>query len=292
MTWIGVGHSSWASGIYISTVKGRPIPLHPAQTWGALIHCLRFRLQAAPVGGWCGGALLAGCCNGYLCRLPKAVSASVMASGIGVLISPCPSICMKKREHRRCPCLPLPVSRWGLHSNCVAKRVLAKRGRRGERKVASRAVGASTWPSAGGVPCLATGIPESAAIGQYSAAGRRRVALVTVLPLSCRKSRGPVECDRHEEAANRRLCHFTIWQQPFAVAVGVSASRLLVIRRVARDIHRCCNCLRGGGRIFVMLIDTMIPEPFDEIARAIRPHRCTRVSVCLWRWASSDALII
>jgi ZIP family zinc transporter len=221
---------------------------------------LALPLQAALWGLVAGGALLAGAATGYFVRLPKAVSASVMAFGIGVLISALSFDLMEEAVSTGGVLAAVTGFSLGAALYALANAVLAKAGAR-ERKVASRAVGASLAIAVGS---LLDGIPESAAIG-ISLLDGEGVALVTVLAIVLSNiPEGLSSAIGMKEAGKSAGYVFTIWST-IALACGVSAFLGYVVIGELPEIYIAAAIACAAGAIFVMLIDTMIPEAFDEM---------------------------
>ncbi|WP_099826878.1 ZIP family metal transporter [Oceaniglobus indicus] len=217
-------------------------------------------LQAALWGLVAGGALLVGAAVGYFAPLSRTISASVMAFGIGVLISALSFNLMEEATATGGVLAALVGFALGGGIYAVANAALARAGAR-ERKVSTRAVGASLAIAVGS---LLDGIPESAAIG-ISLLDGEGVAVVTVLAIVLSNIPEGLSSAISMKTAGKSAAYvFGLWS---AIALACSLSALLgyvVIGGLPR-IYIAAAIACAAGAIFVMLIDTMIPEAFDEM---------------------------
>ena len=221
---------------------------------------LALPLQAAIWGLVAGGALLIGAAIGYFVRLPKVVSASVMAFGIGVLISALSFDLMDEAVATGGVLAAMIGFLLGGAVYALANAALAKAGAR-ERKVSTRAVGASLAIAVGS---LLDGIPESAAIG-ISLLDGEGVALVTVLAIVLSNIPEGLSSSIGMKSAGKSAGYvFTIWTA-IALACSISAFLGYVVIGGLPKIYIAAAIACAAGAIFVMLIDTMIPEAFDEM---------------------------
>ncbi len=221
---------------------------------------LTLPVQAALWGLVAGGALLVGATIGYFVRLPRVFSASVMAFGIGVLISALSFDLMEEAVATGGVIAAVIGFTLGGSIYALANAALAKAGAR-ERKVSTRAVGASLAIAVGS---LLDGIPESAAIG-ISLLDGEGVALVTVLAIVLSNIPEGLSSAIGMKAAGKSAVYvFTIWTT-IALACSISAFLGYVVIGGLSEVYIAAAIACAAGAIFVMLIDTMIPEAFDEM---------------------------
>lgn len=208
-----------------------------------------------------GGALLLGAAIGYFVRLPKVVSASVMAFGIGVLISALAFNLMEEAFATGGVWAAVIGFIIGGAIYALANAALARAGAR-ERKSSSRVgAGASLAIAIGS---LLDGIPESAAIGISLLEGEG-VAVVTMLAIFISNVPEGLSSSIGMKAAGKSASYvFGIWGV-IALACGVSALLGYLVIGGLGSFYIGAAIACAAGAIFVMLIDTMIPEAFDEM---------------------------
>ncbi len=223
-------------------------------------------VQAALWGLVAGGALLVGASIGYFLRLPAILASSVMAFGIGVLISALAFDLMDESFVMGGIWAATAGFAIGGTLYALAGAALARAGARG-RKLSGAASGASRGAAASlaiAVGSLLDGIPESAAIG-ISLLDGEGVALVTVLAIVVSNiPEGLSSTIGMKKAGKSATYVFSIW---IAITLACSLSAwlgYLVIGQMGPVIIAAAIACAAGA-IFVMLIDTMIPEAFDEI---------------------------
>lgn len=220
-------------------------------------------LQAALWGFVAGGALLIGAAIGYYIRLPRMVSSSVMAFGIGVLISALAFDLMDEAFHTGGLSAALVGFIVGATIYALANVALAQAGA-SERKQSDRAASGAVASVAIAVGSLLDGIPESAAIG-ISLLDGEGVALVTVLAIFISNVPEGLSSSIGMKAAGRSAGYvFTIWG---GIALACAFSAWLGYIGIGRlpPFYIGAAIASAAGAIFVMLIDTMIPEAFEEM---------------------------
>lgn len=220
-------------------------------------------LQAALWGFLAGGALLFGAAIGYFIKLPKVVSSSIMAFGIGVLISALAFDLME--EATQASGVPAAITGFifGAALYALANAALAQAGAR-QRKVADRATVAASASIAIAIGSLLDGVPESAAIG-ISLLDGEGVALVTLLAIFISNVPEGLSSSIGMKASGKSAAYvFAIWSS-IALACGVSAFLGYTVIGTLDPFFIGAAIACAAGAIFVMLIDTMIPEAFDDM---------------------------
>lgn len=218
-------------------------------------------IQTALWGLVAGGALLLGAAIGYFVRLPKVVSASVMAFGIGVLISALAFNLMEEAFEIGGVVAAVTGFIIGGAIYTIANAALAHAGARSRKRSTGAGAGASLAIAIGS---LLDGIPESAAIG-ISLLDGEGVALVTMLAIFISNVPEGLSSSIGMKAAGKSAAYvFGIWGS-IALACGVSALLGYLIIGGLGTFYIGAAIACAAGAIFVMLIDTMIPEAFDEI---------------------------
>lgn len=222
-------------------------------------------LQAALWGLLAGGALILGALFGYFAKLPRVVSSSVMAFGIGVLVSALAFDLMDEA-----------LITGGLYSAmlgfviggslyAVANAFLARMGAE-ERKRSGRTgvapgVGASLAIAVGS---LLDGIPESTAIG-ISLLDGEGVAFATMLAIFISNVPEGLSSTVGMKSAGKSAAYvFSIWGG-IALMCSLSAFTGYMVIGQLGPFWIGVAIASAAGAIFVMLIDTMIPEAFEEM---------------------------
>ena len=220
-------------------------------------------VQAALWGLVAGGALLLGATIGYFVRLPKVVSASVMAFGIGVLMSALAFNLMEDAFETGGVVAAVTGFGIGAAIYAVANAVLARAGARA-RKLSTRAGTGATASLAIAIGSLLDGIPESAAIG-ISLLDGEGVALVTMLAIFISNVPEGLSSAIGMKSTGKSAAYvFGIWGT-IAMACGLSAALGYLVIGDLGPFYIGAAIACAAGAIFVMLIDTMIPEAFDDI---------------------------
>jgi len=223
-------------------------------------------VQAALWGLVAGGALLVGASIGYFLRLPAIVASSVMAFGIGVLISALAFDLMD--EAFALGGIWAAVTGFALGGTlyALAGAALARSGARG-RKLSGGASATSQSAAASlaiAVGSLLDGIPESGAIG-VSLLDGEGVALVTVLAIVVSNIPEGLSSSIGMKKAGKSATYvFSIWITITLVCSLSAWLGYMVIGQMGPAVIGAATACAAGA-IFVMLIDTMIPEAFDEI---------------------------
>lgn len=226
-------------------------------------------LQAALWGLVAGGALLIGAAIGTYLRLPKVVSSSVMAFGIGVLVSALAFDLMDEAVATAGVGAAVTGFITGAALYALANAVLARAGAR-QRKLSGRAATSAGASFAIAVGSLLDGVPESAAIG-ISLLDGEGVALVTVLAIFVSNVPEGLSSSIGMKAAGKSASYiFAIWTA-IALACALSAFLGYTVIGGLAPFYIAASIACAAGAIFVMLIDTMIPEAFDKIHTASGP---------------------
>lgn len=219
-------------------------------------------LQAALWGLLAGSALVLGAAIGYFARLPRVVSSGVMAFGIGVLVSALAFDLMDEALGTGGLFAAIAGFVFGAALYAVANAILARSGAR-ERKLSGRkaGVGASLAIAIGS---LLDGIPEAAAIG-VSLLDGEGVALVTMLAIWISNVPEGLSSTVGMKAAGKPAGYiFSIWGG-IALMCAVSAFLGYMVIGQFGPFWIGAAIASAAGAIFVMLIDTMIPEAFNDI---------------------------
>lgn len=221
-------------------------------------------IEAALWGGLAGGALLLGAAVGYLFQIPRAVSAAVMAFGVGVLIA-CLAFNLMTEAIHLGGVLPSSIGFvLGAALFAGANAVLASQGAKHRKRTKRGAGAAATASLAIALGALLDGVPEAAAIGTSLLDGHG-VALVTVLAVFISNlPEGLSSTVGMKSAGLSARFIFALW---IGITIACIASAWLgyVFIGGFGSFWVAVAVASAAGAIFVMIIDTMVPEAFEEI---------------------------
>ena len=222
-------------------------------------------LQAGLWGLLAGGALLLGAFVGYRFQVPQRLIAAIMAFGSGVLISALSFELMEHAFHTGGIASTAAGFLGGALVYTLANWFLSQRGARHRKRSARQRPahengGSSTAIAVG---ALLDGIPESIVIG-LSMLGGSGVSMVAVAAIFLSNiPEGLSSAAGMKQSGRSRRYIFGIWGG-IALASGVAA--LLgysVFRHFSPQVVAATTAVAAGG-VLAMLVDTMIPEAFEE----------------------------
>lgn len=224
-------------------------------------------LTAALWGGFAGFALLLGAAAGYFMNVPKRVSALIMAFGVGVLIA-CIAFNLMPEALHLGGTLPSVIGFvLGGVAYAIANAFLSQSGAQ-DRKRSSGAAAAASLAIALGA--LLDGIPEAMAIGTSLLDGRG-VAVVTVVAIFISNLPEGLSSTVGMKTAGKSAGFiFAIWGMITVVCILSAWLGYAVIGGFG-SFYVAIAVASAAGAILVMLVDTMIPEAFEEIGAASGP---------------------
>lgn len=222
-------------------------------------------LQAGLWGLLAGGALVIGALIAYFLKIPTRLIASIMAFGSGVLISALSFDLMDEAYHRG-----------GLDSTSIGFIVgatvytginvlLSKNGakhrkRSGNQPSESDQNGSGLAIAAG---ALIDGIPESIVIGLSMLKGGA-VSMVAVIAIFLSNvPEGLSSAAGMKKAGRSALYIFGIWTAIAVISGLASLAGFSVFRNFSPDVVAASTALAAGA-ILSMIVDTMIPEAFQD----------------------------
>ncbi|MCW9012799.1 MAG: ZIP family zinc transporter [Gammaproteobacteria bacterium] len=228
-------------------------------------------LEAAFWGGFAGLALLLGAAIGYFVKLPHKVVASIMAFGAGVLISILSFELMETATHKGGLLSAIMGFSFGViiysGANAVLSLYGAKHRKRSQVPGSHSAQGAGTAIVLG---AIIDGVPEAAAIG-VSLLDGEGVALLTVFAIFLSNIPEGLSSSAGMRASGKSARYvFGLW---FSIAGVCAMSAWLGFRFLGLfgDTYVAFATAVAAGAILVMVIQTMVPEAFEDIHNITGP---------------------
>ncbi|MGE5297018.1 MAG: ZIP family metal transporter [Solirubrobacterales bacterium] len=223
-------------------------------------------LQAGFWGFVAGTALLIGAALAYWVHVPRRATASIMAFGSGVLISALSFDLMDEAYHRGGFDSTATGFVGGAAMYTLANWALAHYGAKHRKRSGGQQPSEDQQPGSGmaiAVGALLDGIPESIVIGLSLLKGGA-VSFVAVIAIFLSNIPEGLSSVVGMKKAGRSLNYiFGVWSG-IAVASGVaSLLGYAVFQNFVPDVIAATTAIAAGAML-AMLVDTMIPEAFDE----------------------------
>ncbi len=218
--------------------------------------------QAALWGWFAGSSLLLGSCLGWYLNLPPRVISSVMAFGSGVLISALSFELMDEAYHNGGFIAAAPGFLAGIAIYTLGARFVNKRGAK-YRKRSGLHQKKDSNARAIAFGALLDGIPESIVIGLSLISGKGP-SLVTVMAIFISNIPEALSSSSGMKKAGRSKNHvFVLWGGIAAVS-GISSLVGYTLFGKLSILWISSITALAAGAILAMIIDTMIPEAFEE----------------------------
>lgn len=233
-------------------------------------------LEAVLWGASSGLALLLGAAIGYYVKLPHKIVSSVMAFGAGVLISALSFELMETATHQGGLAAAALGFVFGVALYSGANALLSAMGARHRKRSQISRIAETDVAAAGGVGtaialgALLDGIPESAAIG-VSLLDGNGVALVTVFAIFISNIPEGLSSSAGMRKSGRSAAFvFFLWSA-IAVASALAAWLGYAFLGQFGDQYVAFATAVAAGAILVMIIQTMVPEAFEDIHNITGP---------------------
>ncbi|WP_435090247.1 ZIP family metal transporter [Micromonospora aurantiaca (nom. illeg.)] len=223
-------------------------------------------LEAGFWGLLAGSALLIGAAVGFFARVPRRVTASVMAFGAGVLLSAV-SFELIDEAHEQGGVLPVAIgAAAGALLYTAANVLLARHGARHRKRSGDEQPSEREQPGSGtaiAVGALLDGVPESVVIGASLLAGGP-VSLVTVIAVFLSNvPEGLSSAAGMRQAGRTRRYVFGLWTAIALISGAAALAGYTLLGGAPPEVLATITALAAGA-ILAMITDTMVPEAFAD----------------------------
>ncbi|MFD6713045.1 ZIP family metal transporter [Micromonospora chalcea] len=223
-------------------------------------------LEAGFWGLLAGSALLIGAAVGFFARVPRPVTASVMAFGAGVLLSAV-SFELIGEAHEQGGLRPVVIgAAAGALAYTGANVLLARHGARHRKRSGDEQPSEREQPGSGtaiAVGALLDGVPESVVIGASLLAGGP-VSLVTVIAVFLSNvPEGLSSAAGMRQAGRTRRYVFGLWTAIALISGAASLAGYTLLGGAPPEVLATITALAAGA-ILAMITDTMVPEAFAD----------------------------
>ncbi|MGE5419527.1 MAG: ZIP family metal transporter [Chloroflexota bacterium] len=223
-------------------------------------------LQAGLWGLLAGAALLVGACIAWFVKVPLRVIASVMAFGSGVLISALSFDLMDEAYKRGGMDSAAVGFIGGAVIFTVINYILGLKGAKHRKRSGAMQPSESDSEGSGltlAVGALIDGIPESVVIGLSMLKGGA-VSMVAVIAIFLSNLPEGLSSAAGMKKAGRSATYiFTVWGTIALISGLSSLAGFTFFKNFSPDVVAASTAFAAGA-ILAMIVDTMIPEAFQE----------------------------
>lgn len=215
-------------------------------------------------GGVSGSALLLGALIGYYVKLPHKVISGIMAFGVGVLIATLSFNLMEEAVEQGTVASAVIGFAIGVVIYTGANALLSHHGAKHRKHSRRPAVAKASAGTAIAIGSLIDGVPESAAIG-ISLLDGEGVALMTVIAIFLSNlPEGLSSSVGMKRDGKSAFYIFSLWVGISGAAALAAYLGFTVIGGMSPVILSAATAVAAGA-ILVMILQTMIPEAFEDI---------------------------
>lgn len=223
--------------------------------------------QATLWGGLAGGALILGALIGYLFNLSQRVVAGIMAFGSGALISVLSFEMIWKAYEKGSLFSTATGFILGAVTYSFANLIVSKHGAKHRKRsnLNNNVNMDKTYENASAIAvgALIDGIPESIVIGLGMVAGGA-VSLVTVAAVFASNVPEGLSSSAGMKNSGKKLTYvMTIWVSIAVISAISACAGYLFFKNASAETISLILAISAGA-ILSMIVDTMIPEAFEE----------------------------
>jgi len=227
-------------------------------------------LAAGLWGLLAGGALVVGAALSFFIRIPRALIASVMAFGAGVLISALSFDLMDEAYRRGGFTAPAIGFLAGAAVYTLANAWLARRGAKHRKRSGPMHPSEKEVPGSGmaiALGALLDGIPESIVLG-VTMIGGGAISLAALAAVFLSNVPEGMSSAAGMKRAGRSAAYiFGVWSAIAIVSALAALVGFAVFRHFSPAVIAATTAVAAGA-ILAMIADTMIPEAFEETRTA------------------------